>query len=484
MKTNGLGRYELEQAFEDLPPESFLYDRRGPWPQPSPNHPFGEVKGVLHIPLVETINWWLKVGSRYLKDLVVYTPVALIKAIAQNGLKELSDQQFAYYFYHSCYAKYLTAELSESVRELFVEYIDAKKKYLVVDFSAMDLLEPIAGQHCEKSITLFEIISNAITPVAINLKNYVVDVTDGDLWMLAKFTAMQGASIHITIAEHPKLHFPMDAINAITKTAVPMDHILFQLLIPHFEITLKLNFQVLNNPTSLLQNKWWMIYAPYPATSDTIRDLMVVGYCGIKGNPAYNKFEYPINWPSTIHSDFGVFHQSYYKTYYQFAKNILAEIPFKDKCVTNWANYIHEDMPSFPSGVEIWENDNFAKSVSVLLWNLTLGHAADHKTYSEIPTYWNPLRMKVGSPQYKNPDFKFNLKNAVSIIDQTKLIMANRLFYRPWNITTLMEVDYSFNLPILKNHVSIFKKNMKEVERNLKTKNYMPVDEISVSIQY
>jgi hypothetical protein len=477
-------KFELEKDFEELPPESFLYDRRGPWPQPSANHPFGEVKAVLHVPFAETFNWWKKVGARYIKDLVFYSPVALAKSIHQGGLKELSDKQFTEYFYHSCYAKYLTAELSESVKTLFCNYINPKKNYHVVDFSAMELLVPINGLHCEKSITLFELHDGIAKPVAINLKDYVVAPTDGDLWMLGKFTAMQGASNHINVAEHPKLHFPMDAINAITKSAVPMEHILFQLLIPHFEITLKLNYQVLNNPTSLLENKWWMIYGPFPATSKSMRDLMVVGYCGIKGNPSYNKYEFPLNGPKKVHSDFGLFHEKYYKAYYNLAKNILSEIPKNDKYVTEWANYIHLEMPSFPNGVEIWKNDNFAKAVGVLLWDLTLGHAVDHKTYSEMPAYWNPMRLRVASPQLKNPDFKFNLKSAVTIIDQTKWIMANRLFYQPWNINNLMDVDYSFKIPNLNEHVKKFKHQMRMIEKNLATRNYMPVDEIPVSIQY
>ncbi|MGZ3809284.1 MAG: hypothetical protein ACXVCE_14455, partial [Bacteriovorax sp.] len=370
------------------------------------------------------------------------------------------------------------------IKNIFRDYIRPGAEYHVVDFQAMSLLEPIKGQYCEKSITLFKVYNGKGRPVAINLRDYVIDSSDGDLWMLGKFKALQGASNHINVAEHPKLHFPMDAINAITKTAVPMNHILFQLLIPHFEITLKLDYQVLNNPTSLLENKWWMIYGPFPATSKTLRDLMVVGYHGIKGNPSYKKYEYPMNGPKKVHSDFGVFHEQYYKAYYEFAKNVLAEIPTQDKYVTLWANYIHSLMPSFPNGVDIWKEDNFARAVGVLLWDLTLGHAADHKTYSEIPVYWNPMRLRIASPEYKDPNFKMDLTKAVSVLDQTKWIMANRLFYQPWNIANLMEVNYGFNLPVLNKHVETFRKEMKEIEKNLTTRNYMPVDEIPASIQY
>lgn len=476
--------FELEDEFNELPPESFLYDRSGPWPQPSANHPLGEVPAVLHLPFSETFNWWMKVGSRYLRDLVVYTPQALWKAFSYGGLKPLSDEEFTNLFFHTCYAKYLKDELTFHVRKVFSSYIDKTKTYYVVDFSAMDVLKPVSGLHCEKSITLFEVNGKNAKPVAINLRDYVVDETDGDLWALGKFICLQGASVHINVAEHPKLHFPMDAINAVTKTAVPMDHILFQFLIPHFEITLKLDYQVLNNPTSLLENKWWMIYGPFPATSESLRDLMVVGYCGIKGNPSYQKYSYPLSGPRKCLSDFGTFHDSYFPAYYEFAKNVLKEIPRGDRFVTQWANYIHQFMPSFPDGVEIWERDNFVKAVAVLVWDLTLGHSTDHRSYSGIPVYHNPMRLRVASPEYKTPGFKLNYKKAVTILDQTKWIMANRLFYETWNISDLMKVDYGFSLPVLNQHVEDFKKRMKEIESKLTTKNYMPVDEIPTSIQY
>ena len=484
MSKKVLNDYQLEIEYQNLSSDSFLYDRLGPWPQPSANHPFGEVPGVLHLPFIESLNWWKKIGLRFLKDLVLYTPVAIIEAFKNNGLHFLSDKQMAEYFWHTCYAKYLTSEISDFNKSLFSEYFTPGKSYFIVDFTAQELLDPIANQHCEKSITLFEISVNFIKPVAINLKNFIVNPNDGDLWLLAKYIVMQGASNHINLEEHPKLHFPMDPINAITKTSVPKNHILFQLIYPHLEISLKLNYQVLNNPTSLLANKSWMIYGPFPATSSSLRDLVVVGYSGIKGNPSYNKYEFPINGPKKVSTPFGTFHDSYYPAYYEFANNILSQIPKQDRFVTNWANYINQQIPSFPNGIDIWKEDTLVKAVAVILWDVTLGHAVDHKTYSEIPVYHNPMRMRTACPQNKDKDFKLNLSASVSIIDQAKWIMANRLFYKPWNIANLVKVNYGFQNPILDESVENFRKKLKQIENKLIVKNLMPVDEIPSSIQY
>lgn len=484
MKNKKLSDLALEIEYQNLNPKDFLYNRSGPWPQPSANHPIGEVPGVLHLPFIETFHWWLKVGSRYLRDMFLYFPPAFIRAIKYNGLHELSDDKISEFFFHSCYSKYLCAEISPELKILFKKYINEDKTYYIVDFSAMELCRPLKGLYCEKSISLFEKTDKLIKPIAVNLRNYVVDDAHGDLWKLAKFVVMQGASVFINVVEHPKLHFPMDPINAITKTAVPKNHLLFQLIYPHLEITLKLNYQVLNNPISLLAQKSWMDYGPFPATSETLRELLVVGYSGIKENPAYNKYEYPMNGPRKIYSDFGKFHQQYYPAYYNLAKGILSKLDKYDRFVTGWADYINGFMPSFPDGKKIWEDDNLYRAVGVLLWDLTLGHGADHYTYSQIPVCYNPMRLRVTTPKTLDQNFKLDLKNAVTWMDQTKWLIANRLFYKTWNIKDMMKIDYKFNKPELNTIVTSFRQEMKKIEANLETPNYMPVDTIPSSIQY
>lgn len=37
-------------------PKDFLYGRKGPWPQPCPDHPYDESPAVIHLPLIEWID--------------------------------------------------------------------------------------------------------------------------------------------------------------------------------------------------------------------------------------------------------------------------------------------------------------------------------------------------------------------------------------------------------------------------------------------
>lgn len=136
---------------------------------------------------------------------------------------------------------------------------------------------------------------------------------------------------------HPLQHFPLDSINAITKTALPKKHTLFKLLYPHLRFTLALENAVLNFKMSLLHDdKWWKTYAPFPGAYDSIRDLLVEGYRGIHNNDSYPPYTYPRR-PPKIFSGYGKFLDAYYETIYNFVLEVVNTIPKGDKHVKNWA---------------------------------------------------------------------------------------------------------------------------------------------------
>ena len=57
--------------------KKFLYDRKGPWPQPNPQRPMGEAPIVLNIPLRERLDWTLHVGLRIVVKFLVNIPVGV-----------------------------------------------------------------------------------------------------------------------------------------------------------------------------------------------------------------------------------------------------------------------------------------------------------------------------------------------------------------------------------------------------------------------
>jgi hypothetical protein len=52
----------------------------------------------------------------------------------------------------------------------------------------------------------------------------------------------------INLLDHVKVHFPNDTIDAITKSVLPKWHVVHQLLMPHFWLTLPVNNAVLEGP--------------------------------------------------------------------------------------------------------------------------------------------------------------------------------------------------------------------------------------------
>jgi hypothetical protein len=240
--------------YKELKPKDFLYGRMGPWPQPSPAHPLGEAPAVLHIPKKEWIDWWLNIGTRYMITLM-YTPIAYIKGLISPGLKEVSDTEFLNTLTDSMMSKFITPKLDETDKENFAQYLSERDgEIFIVDLESVKVVKPYKGQYISGTKTLLERKNNKYSLIAIfiDATNTVLNPQDGDAWELAKYYVLQGAALAATLVVHPLLHFPLDSINAITKTALPKNHILFKLLSPHFRFTLPLENAVLTFKSSVV----------------------------------------------------------------------------------------------------------------------------------------------------------------------------------------------------------------------------------------
>jgi hypothetical protein len=82
----------------------YIYDQKGPWPQPNPldNRLFS---AVLHLPFSERFQWNLRVGLRYARQMLFYTPVALIYGLRNPSPRILSDHEFEERFDNTVFNK-------------------------------------------------------------------------------------------------------------------------------------------------------------------------------------------------------------------------------------------------------------------------------------------------------------------------------------------------------------------------------------------
>ncbi len=515
------------------PQSDYMYERRGPWPQPLPLHPFGMAPGVVHIPKDEIRRWNRTIGLRYYRTILFYWPKAAWYAWKHRALEPLSDEQFERYLTHSSLSKFISNELNEPEKcplneklRYFAQFLkeEPKESWWVSDFTLVKDTKTYPGIYVAPTIVLFkgDIVDGRRKVVAICFPQNpegterMFTPEDGHAWELAKYFAMQGASLRISLSAHANLHFPYDSINAISKSALPIDSVLLRLLLPHLELSLELNYSVLNSRTSPVQNPKPLPYAALPSDATGLLPLFLYGYHGMPNDPPYDEKGQPVENPSypkfhlhlvpqRYHSDYGVFLLAYFEAIRRFVFDVIGQIPadeFAD--IRIWANYVSEYVPGFPSGNDIFVEDaiggltfhtNFidenllAKAIANIIWDLSVGHAADHYDYSTININHMPFCIRVPPPQSKNIP-PLDRKKMVKWIDIFRHKYERQMFFIARNVTLLKDVVYNFNKPNeegLRALNSRLLKDLHEVEAGLEKRgiyNYIPLDQIARSIQY
>jgi hypothetical protein len=476
----------VEKSFsQETNPKDYLHGRKGPWPQPCPVHPFGEAPAVIHLPLSEWIDWWAFIGSRYVATLG-YTPFAYLQGLLKPGLSEVSDGEFQEMLQGSMLSKFITPKLDSEDRKNFYQFLNQEDRFFIVDLQCIRVVKTFKGIFASATKTLLKEVAPKkfkVVAVYVAKTDEVFTPKDGDAWELAKYFVLQGGAMGATLVVHPLLHFPYDSVNAITKTALPKNHILFKLLYPHLRFTLPLENAVLNFKSSLLEAREWMSYAPYPGPAAGLRDLLVEGYRGIKGNASYPAFKFPME-PPKIYSSYGTWLEGYHREIYNFTKKVLAKVPKNDIHVLKWAKYVAQEVPGFPNEKEIFQGDNFVKAVSMYLWTITVAHSADHYNYGRMDIRKIPMRIRQ-EPPYRGIKMKDRSK-LTKFWDYGKYEMARVLFFKANEVTHLIKTEYKFKEPSLQEEVKNFKKRLERFDKTCQEQGiqFMPLDKIAASIQY
>ncbi len=451
----------------DLPPDQFLYDRMGPWPQPAPAYPMIRPPEVLNIPPIEALLWKSTIGRRYEKTVLEYTVPAFIEGTYEKlcGVPLPTDSQFIQIMTHTVYSRFLRQEAPGST-----DWIS--------DFTAMELLTPLPGTYCAPVVSRFRKANNGFSCIEIKFlktatrsEELVVTPTD-KAWNLAKVYALQGAAYHALFVVHPTLHFPMDSINAITKTAIPMMHPLYQALIPHTTYTLQLDNTVLESSWSVVNNKvheTW--FDPLTAEGYNIKQLFGVGYSGYRGLKAYPAFDYMAPW---MDADilYGKCLQAYFVPFLVFATKIASVIPKTDPYVKRWADYCSANVRGFPDGSAIFEEDNLAKAMAIYMWDVSVAHGADHYSFGKGIALTNKfLRLRRPPPVDINDgvDVK-TVSDLVTAEDLGRAILANDMVFSVITMEpNLIETKYAFTDKALINATDEFHANLRSVDTMVRT---------------
>jgi hypothetical protein len=509
----------------------FMCDRAGPWPQPTPDHPMAMAAEVSRPPKSDQRDWAKHSSLNYLKTMAKSIPRAAWNGLTHGQVSDMSDDVFNDLLTTTVYSQYLRGADPEQLDPHFhqaLDHVGGAAEYYTVDFTPMQEIEPYKGMWVSPTITLFARDKEAgpCRALAIRIGNLVekgrhrqwehivVTPDDVEAWTLAKYFVLQGAGHVTALSSHPAMHFPFDVVNAITKSALPMDNTLFKLLSPHLRLALAVNHGVLKGGNSVVSQTRGKMFAPYCAPYASVRVLAASGFIGYPHElsvyapsptpgKTFPKWEYPLN-PRMIDipSDFGRVLRAYHTTIKDYVREVVAEIVARGTTakgreevyfIKRWARYIAHWLPGFPDYYRIMEPDEngdpyLVSAVTGYIWNVSVAHSLDHRSFYRLQPTRTPFRLRVPPPANRRM-VKVKRRSILSGWDLFRATLAFDMFFQPHNVSLLKDADYGFESVPLQAAAAKFHKALVETEEQLKgdgvdIDKYISLSEIAASIQH
>lgn len=472
------GAREVTAPAPSPPPEV-----TGMWPQEPVFHP--EIyPAVLHLDRRESHAHVKANALRYLGQIVSLTPHAAWRARQKPRVWPLDDALFARILTETSLAQHLRATLHARDRAAFGAQLDGPvESYAKLDLSQVRPGPALARVHLAPTVTLFHRgTDGAYTARAIRVGDAVFTPSDGDAWALARYQVLSGIHVQHTVIVHPRLHFPGDVINAVSKSALPAGHLLARLIVPHTRISLGLNRAVTHHRRSVLYNSQREIYTPLPLETEGICAAVRVGRLGAEENDAYPAYDF---WgiAHDPHTRFGQYCQDWQRAFEHFACAVTRNIPAGDPDVARWADAIHRWVPGFPDARAVFDGDNLGRAVGRYLATATVLHSADHHSYAAIPIEYLPMRILVPSPDQERPA-SLDLGRLVSAEDFFRHVLCHRMFFKPVVVESLDEVRYDFHERDAREAVRMFRDEWTRLDTRWEASGFPASYEIASGIQY
>jgi hypothetical protein len=459
----------------------FLYPNDAPWPEQSFDYPYGQAPTVSNIPSDERQDWAQNVGKYYrdnaLGSLKNVSPFGQQSAefardnFARNGIRgygELDDASFLGLICEGLYSKYL-GRLDAREETLFgVRNDDPDWEYLKSDQSCMAVVtEPWPGEYVAPGIAVvrrrrgstgdarfeYELVGIALARPVDGRYEFTPDLVfdarthaDTAAWWLAKYFVLQGAIHRINLVDHIKVHFPGDAINAVTKSVLPRWHLLQMLLLPHFRLQLPVNDAVLEGDRSIINRDTWYPWSPVTARGEEIRRLIPLAWAGSdfywdEPNTSYPRFVFSTDPGSVANpwatdgarietfvglqaSRYAAFLEDYHAPVLDFTRRIVDLLPDPASTaaqddlqwleIQRWAYEISRLVPGFPDQSAIRSKDVLARVCATVIWNAAIVHSADHSClHMMIDRYPVPFILRVKPPASRSTEVRETIGDAL-----------------------------------------------------------------------
>jgi len=476
-------------------PEGF-----GPWPQPAPRFFEDAAPAVLHVPGDVQKDWNKHVGRRYIKQILGKTVPTWLWSRFNPGVVPVDDTRFCEILCDGIFSKFLTPKslFDPPDNALFVDYLSGAKGpglgdgkgWFKSDFTPMRLIPCDSDSATAPSIVLFKRRQDlSYELVAIAVHDQVFDSSHGGAWTRAKYFALQGAGVLTTLLMHPKLHFPSNSVDAITRTRLPASSILSKLLRPHFRLALAVNYAVLYGSQTVL--KPGRLYSPYPGTQKEHDEVVATLWRGFErpdGSPnrAYPPYALDLE-PPLIHSPYGEFLRQYHATLLGFVRKVTEEVvATPTDAVSRWADYCARWLPGFPNASRVYDADLLASALTSILLDVAVSHSADHFIYGKVNEREVPFRLHTALPSLDQQD-EPDLSTLVTSGDNFNYRMCTLMFFRPYVIEPLADIDYGFDTPQLRAANVRLRSDLIALQSTLASEGvpiYVPLDCIASSVQF
>lgn len=477
---------------QDASRRPYKYSIRAPWPQPNPHAPDEMAPVVLHLPEAELREFSRVILARLARQLRQRLVPALWFAHKNQEIAPISDSEHVRHLTETLFARSMTTELDPSDRAALGTLADSSGVVYKLDLTAADLLKPLPGTFTGGCLVYFvrPAPSARCVPLGIvfpeaGVAPLLIRPVDGNAWELSKHYAISSASYLGLLGTHTLLHFPSDALNAITKAVLPLDHTLSRLLMPHLYMQLCLNFSVQHIDKSPYHNNQNEFFTglTYDGPTTPWRITRRV-YSGMEGNPTYPAYVFPREVQKT-HSDYGDFLGGYYRIIKAFVAEVLADVTIEDPRVLRWADECARHVRGFPDAEEMQDRDVLVSSVAYIICNNSVIHSVDHYSWGTIPLLDRSLRMRVPPPRSR--DIPALDRSAFTTVDDRfRLFLTDEMALTPTRFveTRLEDVDYAFPEPHLRAANARFIEELKTYDRNPGVTRHTPLHDIAASIQY
>lgn len=446
---------------------------------------------MLHIPKAELRDFIGGTMRRLTKSLQKDGPKALRFAVGQPETPPVGDDLLIQVLTESLFSRTMDPALTESDWALLGAEVSVEGVVYKHDLHPASFMAPLPGLYVAGP-TVYTRRPSAgarCVPVGIAFPRpgaqgpLLLRPSDGAAWELAKHHAVQAAFYTGLYGTHPLVHFPVDAINALTKVVLPVNHVVARLLLPHFYTQLSLNFSVMFIDKSPLHNDQSLPFAGF--ANDGPRSALNMTqevYAGMPDHPGYPGYTWDAE-PAKMHSDYGAFLEGYHRIILAFVIEVLADVDRSDPDLRRWWRECGAHVRGFP-GLEVLATPGeLEAAVAFVIWNAAIVHSVDHYSFGTLPLVPHLLRLRVPPPTSRTIP-PLDRTQFTTVEDRFRMFFTHRMHIRPNTARKLVDVDYTFASPERQAAQARFIAALRVVDADPGVTRHAPLEDIATSIQY